>query len=240
MTGLEIASAWQSVERAVEEHAKFPPGALSSFSWDRIAQGDVVTRRDPDGRVIGAGVLDCTRSLAWLSLTDDTPLERVKGLTEFSLEGRWAGPKSLYQYFDMPWPVTDRHWVIDLTNNVDLPKHADVWERAWRVDTKALAAGRALIGAEKFDGAIALTKNEGSWLLVPIDQGRRTFAVYQVGVDIGGNVPEDIAQAVTVGSIDDMYVKVERNAKAMGPRYGRGCTPQPGGDGQPIPCFTGG
>ena len=103
------------------------------------------------------------------------------------------------------------------------------------MDPTSLAKGREHVGAERFDSAVALTVNEGSWLLLAL--GDRTLGLYDVRVDLAGNVPADATAAYTVSAMADMFEKIEGNARAMPARYGPGCAPQPGGDGQPIPCF---
>lgn len=235
MTAAELAAAWSKVERAVEEHARFPPGAFAVSCWETVARGDVATVKRADGAV-GVGVLDSSRAAAWLSLTDDAPMERVEGLVEVRLAGRWSGDKVLYQLLDLPWPVTDRHWVLETRTNLALAAAADVWERAWTLNPGRLAEGRAHVGGERFDAAAPVRRNDGAWLLVTLD-ATHTLGVYQARVDLGGNLPEDATRAYASATMAENFEKVERNARDLARRYGPGCSPQPGGDGAPIPCF---
>lgn len=239
MTAAELAGLWAKVERAVEEHAVFPPGPLGAFDWDDVAAGAVATRKQ-GGTVVGVGLLACDRPACWLSLTDDDPIGRVEGLTEVRLEGRWASSKVLYQLVDLPWPLQDRHWVLSLWTNTALAKAADVWERAWKLAPERLAPERVAplrdrVGAERFDAAVAVPENQGGWLLLPV--GDRTLGVYQVRVDLGGAVPEEAARGYAASTMKENFAKVEANAADVRRRYGKGCAPQPGGDGTPIPCF---
>lgn len=235
MTAAELAQAWTSIERAVEEHAMFPPGALGA-SWDEVARGRVATLEHGD-TVVGVGVLPVARPAAWLSLTDDMPVARVEGLVEVRLEGRWSGPKVLYQLLDLPWPVADRHWVLDLRTNTALASAANVWERAWRLAPTRLAEGRAHVDAAAYDAALPVERNDGAWLLVDLG-AEGTLGVYQARVDLGGALPEGATRAYASTTMAENFAKVEANAADVRRRYGAGCTPQPGGDGRPIPCFA--
>lgn len=239
MTGADLAAQWAKVERVVEERAMFPLGPLSvlpAAGWERIARGEVVTLHPGADAVAGVGVLDCPRAACWLSLTDDAPRDRVKGLTEIRLRGTWASPKAMYQHLDLPWPLTDRHWAIASVNNVALATASGVWERAWRLDAEGLSAARTKGDTERFDAALAVPVNEGSWMVHDLGDGR-TLGIYQVRVDLGGAVPDEAARGYTATTLADLFEKTARNAEDMGTRYGPGCRPQPGGDGRPLPCF---
>lgn len=230
-----LAARWASVESAVAEHAKFPPGALR-VSWESIAAGRVERVKRPVG-VTGVGLLPVSRAEAWLAVTDDHPVDAVKGLTQIALAGGWASEKWLYQLLDLPWPVTDRHWVLHSTNNAALAAYGP-WERAWTLAPDWLDRARVRVGASTFDAAEAVPVNEGSWLLVPVGE-HDTLAVYQARAALGGAVPEEAAEAWSAATIGDLFAATTRDARSMRTRYGPGCSPQPGADGAPIPCLDG-
>ncbi|MFZ5479403.1 MAG: hypothetical protein ACOZNI_21745 [Myxococcota bacterium] len=220
MTGDELAAAWAKVERAVEETARFPPGAFGAFG--DVAAGEVVGQRRAEGWHVSWGLLGCTRPMAWLSITDDRPLQKVDALTEKRLEGRWSSsPKRLYQRLDLPWPFVDRHYVLDLQTNLALGAKG-VWERWWTLDDRDLPPA---------DDAQVVTRNEGAWLLV--DVGDHTLAAYQVRVDLGGAVPDEAVRAYAASGTEELFRKVSANCASVAKR----CEPGlPGGDGLPIAC----
>jgi hypothetical protein len=236
MDATTLEQTWAAVEGAVQDTARFPPGALSAFvDWADVAAGRVEVRRG--ARVVGVGLLPVSRAAAWLSITDDAPVgARAEGLFEARLEGAGAGPKTLYQHLDLPWPFMDRHWVIAIRTNAALARREPrVWERAWTLDTGALAAARSLDPA-RWDAAEAVPVNEGGWLLV--DAGvAHTLAVYSVRADLGGGVPESAAAAYTSTTLDALFAQVSRNAEDEARRYRGDCRPQRGGDDAPMPCF---
>lgn len=213
------------------------PPAFSPSVWEDVAAGHVARVGDDaaTGRVVAVGILPVPRPMAWLALTDDHLSDNVSSLTEVALYGAWAGSKTLYQRLDLPWPVNDRHWVIDLRNNAVLAAFG-VWERAWTVDASLLATARKHTDREAFDAAEAITTNEGNWLLVALDT-RDTLAVYQARVQLGGALPDGAVEAFTRGQVNGLYAGITKGARGMPARYGAGCHPQPSPDGTPIPCL---
>lgn len=234
MTAEALAAAWASVAATVATTAYQPPPALPVSVFQEAASGNVGRVKTADGAV-GVATLAAPRGLVWLSLTDDHLSDDVAGLTEIALEGRWSSPKLLYQRLDLPWPVNDRHWVLRLRNNERLAAACDTWERSWAMDNTRLAEARDRTDAASFDAALTMEENLGSWLLVSLGPSQ-TLAVYQVRVNLGGNIPAEAADAYTRGSMTGFIRGVEAHVADVRARYGPGCTPQPGGDGQPVPC----
>jgi hypothetical protein len=238
MTAAALAALWASLAPSVATQATFAPPPLDTKVWEEVASGKVARRTFPGepATVLGVGVLDMTREEAWLSITDDRLSAEIESLTEVALQGAWAAPKRLYQRLDLPWPLNDRHWVIALTNNARLAAASGVWERAWTLRTDLLADARARTEADRFDASETVTVNEGGWLLVPLEDGD-TLAVYQARATLGGAIPDGAVDSYTRSSMTGLYAGVERNAAKVRVRYSEGCTPQPGADGAPIPCF---
>lgn len=238
MTAKALAAAWAAVSAAVSDLAVHPPPPMDARVWEDVAQGKLARRTLPGdpATILGVGVLDVSREEAWLSLTDDKLSAEIESLTEVALKGTWASPKLLYSRLDLPWPFADRHWVIALSNNATLATASGVWERSWKVRPDALAGARARTDAAAFDAAEAVDVNEGSWILVPLDPGH-TLGVYQARATMGGGIPDGAVDTYTRSSLDGLFEGVERNVANVKKRLGPGCTPQPGGDGRPIPCF---
>ncbi len=238
MTAGELAAAWAAVSAAIATHAALPPQGLDASVWAEVADGRVARRASgtTSAMAMGVSVLNAPREVAWLSLTDDQLSAEIESLTETALRGRWASPKTLYQRLDLPWPFQDRHWVISLANNATLALASPAWERSWTLVTSALVGARAHTDAEGFDAAESVHRNEGSWLLVPLDAGH-TLAVYQAFVRLGGSIPDGAVEAYTRALMDGLFSGVEQNAAGLRARYGERCTPEPGADGRPIPCF---
>lgn len=231
-----LATVWAQVERAVEETARFPPGALSFVDWAAVERGERAVSRG--STTVAVGLVRASRDATWLAVTHDTPAARLRGLVERPLLGRWgASPKRLYQRIDLPWPVQDRHWVIESRTNLALAARApSAWERAWTTVPTALPATRdSEPDPAAWDAATGVPRNDGAWLLV--DAGpHRTLAVYRVAVDLGGVVPPAAVAGWTASTLGEVYATLEADAQALAARGEAGCVTQPGGDGVPIPC----
>lgn len=236
MDAAALQQLWTQTAPAVEELARFSPRGLDSSVWTQVAAGKIARPKVERG-AMGVGLLACDRAAAWLAITDDHPVQEVDGLTQIALSGAWAGEKYLYQLLDLPWPFADRHWVLHGTTNLALAAASGVWERAWESAPDWLPKARDRVGADRFDAALPVPVNRGSWLLVDAGEGA-TLAVYRAEADLGGGVPEGAAEAYTSATLDGYYRATLRDAASMATRYGAGCTPQPGGDGAPLPCFA--
>lgn len=233
-----LAAAWALVSAAITAEAVHPPPVPTTAVLKDAAAGRVGRISLGENGVAGFAVLEASQAQVWLSLTDDRLSEDVAGLTEIAIEGSWSKPKVLYQRVDLPWPVDDRHWVLRLANNTGLAQACGVWERSWKLANDRLAESRERTDATAFDTSVTMSQNKGSWTLIPLDTGE-TFGVYQVWVDLGGNIPAEAAEAYTRSSLLGFVRGVEAHVPDIRARYGAGCTPQPGGDGMPIPCFGG-
>jgi hypothetical protein len=61
-------------------------------------------------------------------------------------------------------------------------------------------------------GAVRLRVNSGSWLIEPIDGGRRSRATYQVLADPGGWIPAFLARPAEEAALPDLFEAVRKRA----------------------------
>lgn len=214
-----------------------PPPPLEAAIWAELEQNGLARRRiDGDPQVaMGVDRWAVSREEAWLSITDDTPSEPVKGVTELVLAGRWSSEKLLYQYLDLPWPLQDRHWAIRLRGNAALAEKSGVWERHWKLDEAGMELARPKMG-ERYAEALMTPVNEGDWLLLSLG-ARDTLVIYQTRASLGGGVPDSAVEGWAFSGIAEVMEKMEKNALRMRTFYSESCDVQPGADGRPIPCF---
>ena len=88
----------------------------------------------------------------WIAILDDQHDKLVSGLTEEQLPGTNQDHKYLYQRLALPWPFSDRQWVIDLSNNRTLweKSHGAIWERTWSLADRSRArSGRCPTGSHQ-------------------------------------------------------------------------------------------
>lgn len=236
MDAAALASAWDAIAPEVARLAAVPPAPIPAEAFRAAATGEIHARTTspPARRVQAVGVLPVDRALAWLSITDDRLDEHVSGLDEVALQGRWTDEKLLYQRIDLPWPLQDRHWVIQLRNNEALAAATGAWERSWGPANARLGEARARTDAAAFDAALRVDENLGSWILVPVEGA--TLAVYQAQVSLGGSIPDGALASYVRSQVQETFRGVGENARALAGRYGPGCAVQRGGDATAIPC----
>lgn len=227
-----LQAAITSAEAALQKKGAFaitlPPGAAA-----RLAAGEVVrTREDLAGadRVIGALWTDRPRDALWIAILDDAHVDLVAGLTEAQLPGTGPLRKVLYQKLDLPFPLTDRQWVIDIQSNTALAATSagQVWERSW-----VLGDPKAAVDADP--DAIWTTVNEGGYLL--IDAAGGTLLVYHVRSEVGGNVPDDASTRYAWSTLEELLRTTERRADAVPAHCDAKHAPVVRPDGTPIPPY---
>lgn len=203
---------------------------LSDDAFARLAAGQVVRTRDEQpgaDRVMGALWTPADRDALWVAILDDQHFDLVDGLIEEQLPGTGALRKLLYQHLDLPWPLDDRQWVIDLRSNTALYQATGgaVWERAWTLADNALAP-------KPDAAALWTTVNEGGFLLV--DAAGGTLMLYQVRTEIGGSVPDDATTRWAWSTLEDLLRGVEIRAGKVPPHYVAGHAPLYRPDGTPV------
>ena len=82
------------------------------------------------------------------------------------------------------------------------PDGSIVYKSRWEPSTN---------GPAEKPGVVRIKVNEGSWLLEPIDNGRKTRTTYQLYSD-GGGLPAFILNQVTKRRISDEYAAVEKRS----------------------------
>jgi len=239
------------VTAAVEvynERADDPLPFLTGDQVDRLVEGDVIRirRRDPrieDGpeRVTGYVLVEHPRLDAWLAALDpefpDNPM-----LTQARLD-REPGRSVWYQHLSLPWPITDRHWVIEVVQDVELAAGTEsfVWAHRWdliddgpALARRAVAAGRAGdLTAEDIEGAIYLPANEGAWILFSLDHDL-TLLAYRVRTVVGGGIPDSWITTFAMAQLEGLLRQVEERAATAREDYDADRTPIHDGHGELI------
>ncbi len=227
-----LKQAWEAAEPALNRWSPLPitlPGDATS----KLAAGEVVRSRvDLPGadRVIGAMWTPTDRDALWVAILDDQHFDLVSGLIEEQLPGTGALRKLLYQHLDLPWPVEDRQWVIDLKSNTALATGTGgaVWERAWTLADNALAP-------HPDPAALWTTVNEGGFLLV--DAAGGTLIIYHVRTEIGGSVPDEATSRWAWSTLEDLLRGLVKRAAGVPAHYVAGHAPFYRPDGRPVPVW---
>jgi hypothetical protein len=229
-TATELAALLATLAPALERDA-VTALTFTAAEVDVIAEGGVAKRRErmvEADRVIGAMWTTAPRDALWVAIQDDKHFPMVEGLVDEQLPGTTPEVKVLYQRVDLPWPIADRQWVIEILNNRSLASATSgaVWERAW-VPSPARGAE-----AETPD-AVWVTVNDGGWLLTDAFGG--TFMVYHARSVVSGNLPNNLATTWSYASVEEMLNGVVDQARKLEGHYDGAHEPVFRPDGSVIP-----
>jgi len=241
----DLAAALQKYN----EGARFPLPELDSGNLRRLGRGQVVRIRDevnPDGgpqRITGLLLCDARRDDLWVAFRD-MHLVSLPELTEvrISPDGQW--PTQWYQFFHMPGPFADRHWVIDVNDNLELASSSGdgLWEHYWSLSKDGPKLVAQVVSAERVprvtpaaaEEAIYVPVNEGAWLLISLADGR-TVLGYTVRASVGGRIPDRLVVSYSMMTLARMLRRVLSRSALVSGHYGAEHPRIRGGGGQPIP-----
>lgn len=207
--------------------------SLTEEDFSKLAEGKVARRRLPatgSDRALGAIWSPLSRDAIWLAIQDDKDFTLVESLTEIQLEDTAWGHKRLYQHLDLPWPVTDRHWVLEIKNNVVMAKSSQdrIWERVWDLTTESdIPTGRP--------EAIWSPINDGGWFLVDACGG--TLVIYHARSVIGGSVPREAVTRWAMLTLDSLLHTTIDRAEGIHTHYTHGHPPIQRPDQSEIPTW---
>ena len=104
--------------------------------------------------------------------------------------------------------VSKRDYAIRVADESDWQDGKGFMKTHWNLSDKGPAPKK---------GVVRTPVNQGSWLLEPLDDGKKTRATYLLFTDPGGSLPTWIANKANSGAIPDIFVALRKYAKE--PRY---------------------
>lgn len=247
-TPAEIQAAVAEFNQA----AVFELPSLSPAQLNQLATGQVVsmlTRKSTSDvwRAVGVMVANASQRAVWLSC-QDPHYSNVDRVTEFRLAGGSRTDRaSWYGHLDLPVPVYDRHWVVNVWNNHDLARQTGgrMWEHPWRVDADGLERIRPHVVAgavtglteDMLDESIYTPVNDGAWVAIMLSE-KQTLLAYHGATDIGGVLPGKLIAQFTASGMQALLERVAARARSEVPQHYRGAhTPVFGGDGELIKLY---
>jgi hypothetical protein len=216
---------------------KLPP--LSSDDLQKLVDGKVVKIREPAAadepqRAIGMLLTAHPRDAMWVAAR--TEEGSYASMSNYLIPGtgdleRW------YQHMNVPFPFTDRHWVIDVWDNKAAAEAGLCWEHPWRLAPTGYETARQATADQKvssltlkqFDGAVKVPVNNGAW--VACELGSETLLVFHAQSVVGGAVPDRLVLDFTMMTLGKVVRGVESRAATAASWYRGGIV---GGDGQRI------
>jgi hypothetical protein len=229
----ELDAAWERWRADLDAAARHP-FRFDAREWEAVAKGQVAKRREKlDGtdRVVGLVWVDADVDTTWLATQDPHGEDYVDdGFVEEDLPGSTFDRRVVYQRYDLPRPLADRQWVIEVVNNGPLFRATDgaFVERSW---TLSDARGAK---AESPD-AVWLPVNEGGWFLV--EAGGGTLLGYHVRTSVGGIVPDEVALRWSFSTLDELLREVAGRVGFVRAHYTGSHAPLRRADGTEIPRF---
>ncbi len=208
---------------------------LTTADFERVASGEIAKRRiqeDGPDRAMGLMWTPIERNRIWVAVLDDIHDTVVSNLVERRLEKSDAGHKRLYQRLVLPWPLTDRQWVIEVWNNTSLATATKgrIWERPWDLAAPDLMP-------DPDPDAIWVPMINGSWFLMEVGGG--TLIAYSARTTIGGSIPSDLVTRWALATLDEMLEHIAARAAVIDAHYPPKHEPVLGGDNIPVPFMLG-
>ncbi len=229
-------------------HAGHKVPLLSGKQIGELLAGDVVKIRQKPGTVdepqtaVGYILIDESRESVWLAATDPH-FQPIEKFIEHEISSDGTGNSTWYQHFDLPWPVADRHWIIDLKNREEmhLKTKGRIWELEWDLKEGGEPQAMKLVRESKVQGitvetaraSIYVPVNRGAWIAITL-RGERTLIVYHATTVVGGMVPDSLVVRFAMSALDELLYGVAERAAKMKIHYGANHKPWPGGDGLPL------
>lgn len=223
----------------------------TSKDLQKILDGEVVKvrrRQVLDGdteshhRVVGFLLVPQPRLDVWLTALDPN-FSSSSILTDHRIDRDDTGWSRWYQHVRLPWPITDRHWVIDIDKRRDVfdASQGLIWEHRWHLADGGEQIARDLVArgevrgltAKDIEDAVYLPANRGGWVLVELTPDQ-TLMVYHVSTDVGGSIPESWIATFAMSQLDELLQQVARASASIHDTYDPTGGPIYDGGGQPI------
>jgi len=193
-------------------------------------------------RITGLLLCDARRDDLWVALRDPH-LTSLPELTEVRISDDGVWPTNWYQFFHMPGPFADRHWVIAVDDNIAMSKSTEgrLWEHYWDLQSGGPELGTRVVAQGRIPGvtpemaarAVYPPTNEGAWLLISLGEGR-TVLGYTVRASVGGRIPDRVVESYSMLTLSRLLRRVQDRATVAAAHYDDAHPRIRGGDGEPL------
>ncbi|MEQ1508237.1 MAG: hypothetical protein ABMB14_38760 [Myxococcota bacterium] len=237
----DIEADWTAVAPTVAARSAVPIPFTGAELAALVGSKPIARRFDtPDGAfAVGAVWVAAPIEDLWVVLQDamhDAASPGPSRLTQRRLTAG-VGPeqtKQVYMHLDLPYPLTDRQWVVVVSTNAPLYQATggQVWQRRWVLGDPA-SAGPPGSATGPDPDATWLPDTRGAWTLLESHGG--TVVQFSVRTVLGGLVPSSIAQGWAVSTVRGALERVAARATSLPGHYDAAHEVVYAPDGAPIP-----
>ncbi|RKZ17368.1 hypothetical protein DRQ53_03735 [bacterium] len=232
------------------EHSEDNLPALGSDQIQELLDGEVVRIRrrpardqeDPPERVTGYHIIALPRTRVWVAALDPN-FQATDMLTERRLQSDPVSGSLWHQYLSLPWPVSDRQWVVRVQVQHELARQTTnlIWELSWDLEAggeelarESVASGlMGAISEEQASDAVYVPANEGSWILFSLED-EITLVAYRIVARVGGSIPDSWIATFGMAQLTQLLDEVTAHAVQLDDDYDPALEDILGGDGEPI------
>lgn len=250
-----LPSAWagEGVNDHIQRfnaHATYPIPLLTESQIQRLQEGKLVRIREvpkdkgQPQRGIGLKLIPQPRKQLWVGAID--PHMSSKAAASEVAMSRPDGGARWYQRLWLPWPFSQRHWVIDVndTHALAVATSGKAWEHHWSLTPNGETLAKELIAAGSVDGIsskdaegfVYTPVNRGAYFAMEMGTGKTLWGFHATTV-VGGNISDRLIADFTMMQLKGLFQDtIERGEKASS-HYDAAHAPLVGGDGAEIPRF---
>jgi ribosome-associated toxin RatA of RatAB toxin-antitoxin module len=205
------AGANRSFAALCAEHAQFLDiQTLSAHGWEFIGETEGVrtyNREAPSSsirEVLAKAIIDHPVDRVFAVISD---YERYADFMPYVKRSETlhqeTGVRWVFQHLVFPFPISDRHYTIKISNQASRPKDG-FYCIEWTLD----------LGEKVKRGAPGITPafNDGFWILQPVDQGKKTDVSYFLHTDPSGWLPAWIINMANREALPAVIQAVQQRA----------------------------
>lgn len=238
--------------RLYRQQARLSLPRLQASHLQDLAAGELVRLRhlppEPSSphQAVGLQWVDLPRNDLWIA-AQDSHFSGLDETLEYRLSEAGEEPTLWFGFVDLPWPLKNRRWVVEVWDNFELAAspEIDAWEHGWQLAPKAWPRAEEAIRqglvegmtAERSAKALWTPVNRGAWMMINMPEGG-TLIGFHATFEIGGSVPDRLVVANTLHGLERLFAKViERARSQVKSHYTEDHPAILGGDGNPIPTY---
>lgn len=177
---------------------------LAGQGYEKIGdKSGVIVYRRPDHAIdlAAEGDIDAPPEVVQKILTDYASHPKwVHGLKESRILDEHDHALDVYQRLDLPM-LDDRDFVLHVTWG---DKGGERYIRFTTANDKAPPLPR---------GVVRIPLHQGSWDLIPVDGGRRTHALYEFRMELGGHLPMWMARGRAGKDVPALFESIRKQVQ---------------------------